>query len=153
MGQNRIFQSKMDVRSAAAAAESQSGIKWKSTRPTCSRVVFGINQYLRPLSWKWDHFYFTIFTVTSPKRTLTDPRGFSMCEKKIMICTSNYMLIDPVNQNLTSVRRLEGPFFDKGPFYDPEGPIFMRLHISIWVSKYRLFDLLCPFLALSISFE
>ena len=41
-----------------------------------------------------------------------------------MICTSNYILIDPVNQNLTSVRRLEGPFLlNKGPFYEPEGTI------------------------------
>ena len=78
-----------------------------------------------------------------------------MYEKKIMICTSKYMLIDPVNQNLTSVRRLEGPFFlIKGRFMTQKGPFWnIRLHISIWVSKYRLLDLLCPFLALFIYFE
>ena len=45
-------------------------------------------------------------------------------------------------------------FLKKGRFMTQKGPFwYIRLHISIWVSKYRFIDPLCPFFASLICFE
>ena len=48
------------------------------------------------------------------------------------------MLSDPVNQNLTSIRRFEGLFFNKGPFYYPGEPIlkYKTLYIDLGSKVY-----------------
>ena len=119
----------MDVRSAAAAAAERVIISEGSNGNPLDRRVHGqflvsINSF--DLILKMRRFFVLISAVSSPKWAPKRPKGVLNVRevnfRKIMICASNYVFW-PGKLEFNVGTMIGRTIFNKGPFYEPEGPI------------------------------